>query len=217
MILIPNNDQAAKLSLEIWESLSGYEIDLRNKGVPHQNLVLHYSNVIIPILISGLISFDSSTEDGSIDDAGEITVPLSVGIALESISKNIGNAVLQPVLDNIIPLLQNPDWGKRWAGMIGLGSIIEGPEPLLINNALNTSFKWLVQMFSDPVPMVRQAVGYVLYKLMEFVPDLLFQSPDNLDPLFNECLNHLGNQEPILIINLVLGTLMNVFNQFQKR
>lgn len=64
-------------------------------------------------------------------------------------------------------------------------------------------------MINDPIPKVRQTVAFVFYKLSEFVPEVIFMTPGNLELFVNSCLQHLPEHH--LISTLVVGALKNLF------
>ena len=48
-------------------------------------------------------------------------------------------------------------------------------------------------MINDPVPKVRNASAYLLYRLAENVPQLVFNSQEYLDLFVSSCLNRLSD------------------------
>lgn len=62
----------------------------------------------------------------------ENTCTVSAGYTLESISRAIGDDVLIPIYEFIQPKLGSDKWIERYIGMIGFGSIIDGPNPASI-------------------------------------------------------------------------------------
>lgn len=68
-----------------------------------------------------------------------------------------------------------------------------------------------MNMINDPIPKVRQTVGFVYYKLSEFVPELIMSSPENLEIFIKNSVDHI--QEHHLISTLLIGGLKNLFVQ----
>lgn len=98
--------------------------------------------------------------------------------------------------------------------MIAFGSIIDGPNSTDLANTLSPAFNDIVGMINDPVPKVRQTVAFVMYKLSEFVPEVIFMSTGNLELFVNSCLQHLGEHH--LISTLIVGALKNLFTSAVK-
>jgi hypothetical protein len=61
---------------------------------------------------------------------------------------------------------------------------------------------------------VRQTAAFVLYKMSEFLPDLIISSQANLDLFVNNCLIHLPEHH--LISTLVMGALRNLIVSSNK-
>jgi importin subunit beta-1 len=139
----------------------------------------------------------------------ENNISLSAGYTLESISRTIGNNVLDTIFNFIQPRITSARWGDRYIGMIAFGSIIDGPVPSDIINIIKGAYFDIVNMIADSVPKVRQTVAFVFYKLSEFVPEIVFSSQDNLDLFINQCIAHIGEHH--LISNLIIGALKNLF------
>jgi importin subunit beta-1 len=161
------------------------------------------------IILTGLQKFDQSTEDEQLDEMAENNLTFSSGYTLENIARVCGNDVMQPVFNFITPKFASPNWGDRYVGMIAFGSIIDGPNSQDMANTIATAYADIVNMINDQVPKVRQTVAFVLYKLSEFVPEIIFMSQQNLDLFVNRCLEHI--QEHHLISTLVIGALKNLF------
>jgi len=69
-------------------------------------------------------------------------------------------------------------------------------------------------MINDSSPKVRQTAAFVLYKMSEFLPELILSSPANLDLFVNNCLIHLPEHH--LISTLVMGALRNLIVSSNK-
>lgn len=103
----------------------------------------------------------------------ENNISLSCGYTLESLSRAVGNNVLEPIFNFIQPKITSPKWGDRYIGMIAFGSIIDGPNPIDIANIIAGAYGDIINMINDPIPKVRQTVAFVFYKLSEFVPEII--------------------------------------------
>jgi importin subunit beta-1 len=107
----------------------------------------------------------------------ENSCPVAAGYTLENIAKAIGDDCLEYILTFIQPKIGSQRWGERYIGMIAFGSIIDGPGPEKIYNSVSSSFEFVINMLNDPIPKVRQTVAFVLYKISEFVPQLIWSDP----------------------------------------
>lgn len=68
------------------------------------------------------------TVDDDDEEDDETGVQQSAGVCLHRISKLIGNAVLDPVLIFVRTHISSQEWQKRYAAIICLGIITEGPD-----------------------------------------------------------------------------------------
>lgn len=139
----------------------------------------------------------------------ENSLSFAAGYTLEGISRVVGDAVLGPIFEYIHPKMASANWGDRYIGMIAFGSIIDGPQSSEIAQIIGGAYFDIVSMINDSIPKVRQTVAFVLYKLSEFVPEVIFSSEQNLDHFIERCLEHLP--EHPLISTLLMGALKNLF------
>jgi len=87
------------------------------------------------------------TVDDDDDEDDETGVQQSAGVCLHRISKLIGNDVLDPVIVFVKNYISSPEWQKRYAAIICLGIITEGPEKPAFCTILTPSLDNLFQMF----------------------------------------------------------------------
>ena len=88
------------------------------------NYVSRSKDSLIPLILRGLlvINFEED-EDG--EDWGHA---ISAGCCLQKLALLIGSEVMQPVIDYVAANLSTNTWQQKYAALIALGSITEGPE-----------------------------------------------------------------------------------------
>ena len=74
--------------------------------------------------------------------------------------------------------------------------------------AIGENYQGFVSIINDPVAKVRQTAAFVLYKMSEFLPNIIIASNNNLELFVNSCLVHLPEHH--LISTLVMGALRNL-------
>lgn len=79
---------------------------------------------------------------------------------------------------------------------------------------MGDGYSGFVNIINDPVAKVRQTAAFVLYKMSEFMPNLIVVSPENLDIFVNNCIMHLPEHH--LISTLVMGALRNLVVSCQR-
>lgn len=85
-------------------------------------------------------------EDGDEDD-DEVGVQLSSGVCLQKISLLIGSQVLPPVVAFVSSNITSTDWRARYAAVLSLGAIVEGPDKPSFNQILVPSINQLISMY----------------------------------------------------------------------
>jgi importin subunit beta-1 len=159
--------------------------------------------------LTGLRKFDQSVEDENLDEMPENSLTLAAGYTLENISRVVRNFIIPPLLNFIQPRIGSDKWGDRYISLIAFGSIIDGPEEQQFNAAIGEFYSGFVNMIHDPVPKVRQTAAFVLYKMAEFLPNMILSiSQENLDLFVNNCLLHMTEHHQIA--TLVMGALRNL-------
>jgi importin subunit beta-1 len=77
-------------------------------------------------------------------------VALSAGCCLASVSLLLRNEILEPILSFVSNNMANPNWKQRYAALLSLGAIVEGPEKMKFMQIIQTAITPLINMFNDP-------------------------------------------------------------------
>ena len=80
---------------------------------------------------------------------------------------------MQPVVQFVAANIQNQDWKLKYASLMALGSITEGPDKQEFLNIIIQSFQNLLAMFQDSNSKVREAISWVMSRISEHHSDLL--------------------------------------------
>jgi hypothetical protein len=94
------------------------------KNAPCSNYITRCSDSLIDLIIQGLqiITFDEDDDD---DDWGH---SLSAAVCLQKLSILIKNDVMPKIVEFSAKMTNLEDWKPKYAGLIALGCIAEGPE-----------------------------------------------------------------------------------------
>jgi hypothetical protein len=98
---------------------------------------------------------------------------MSSGCCLQKISLLIGSEVMPLVVEFVSSKIPSTDWKERYAALIALGAITEGPEKMKFNEILIPSIGQLLKMFQDPSIKVKQAISWVISKICEHHADVM--------------------------------------------
>lgn len=74
---------------------------------------------------------------------------MSSGCCLQKISLLLGSAVMPLIVTFVQTKILSLDWKERYAALIALGAITEGPEKTKFNEILVPSIAQLLSMYQD--------------------------------------------------------------------
>lgn len=103
---------------------------------------------------------------------------MSSGCCLQKISLLLKNDVIEPVIAFVSQHILDPLWKNRYAALIALGAIAEGPEKLAFAQILEHSIGNLINMYSDTSLKVREAISWVINQICEHHAEVLVSSPE---------------------------------------
>lgn len=159
--------------IEFWTTLAEEELARERKGANVMNYIKNCKDDLISLLLQGIKNV--SIEDND-DDDEEWGVNMSSGCCLQKISMLLRNEVVQPVIAFVSSHILDPDWKNRYAALIALGAIAEGPEKVEFATILETSIGNLLNMFSDNSLKVREAISWVVNQICEHHAEVLVAS-----------------------------------------
>jgi importin subunit beta-1 len=87
--------------------------------------------------------------DSDDDEGDEWGCVVSAGCCLQKISLLIKNDVMPLVFPFIQENLQQADWKNRYAALLALGAIIDGPDQMKFKEVLVPGLQNLLNMFQD--------------------------------------------------------------------
>ena len=96
--------------------------------------------------------------------------------------------ILEPVINFAFPKLQSENWVERLIGNLALQAVIEGPNEVNLAQVLNDYFKPLIAFLNEPVPKVKKAVAYVMFKFSINSPYIIISNQEHIDLFITTCL-----------------------------
>jgi len=87
---------------------------------------------------------------------------MSSGCCLQKISLLIKSDVMPIVVQFVSANILSQEWTKRYAALIALGAIAEGPEKPKFAEILVPSIPNLLNMYNDTSLKVREAISWVI-------------------------------------------------------
>lgn len=84
------------------------------------------------------------------------------------------DSVVDPLIQFVQQYINDPDWSKRQAALLAMGSAIDGPSQEKIVQILGTVD--LNKIVADPSTKNRNTAAWALYKLAKCAPQIIFSS-----------------------------------------
>lgn len=106
---------------------------------------------------------------------------MSSGCCLQKISLLLQQDVMPPVVEFVGANILSTEWKARYAALIALGAITEGPEKQKFAEILIPSIPNLLNMFKDESVKVREAISWVVSKICEHHSDVLIQDQNTIN------------------------------------
>ena len=119
-----------------------------------------------------VINFDEDQDD---EDWGHA---LSAACTLQKVALLLKSEVIDHVITFVTANIQMPDWKNKYASLMALGSITEGPERQRFQEVILSALPNLLEMFADPNSKVREAIGWVMARISEHHADIF--ADDNI-------------------------------------
>lgn len=118
-----------------------------------------------------------TVEDDEEED-DETGVQQSAGVCLHRISLLIGSKVLPAVVEFVTANILQTTWQQRYASVISLGTVTEGPDKQSFSKILMPSIENLLKMYGDPSIRVRSAISWFFGKVCEHYADVMTQNAE---------------------------------------
>lgn len=161
---------------------------------------------ILPVIL-GLLS-----EQNEDDDEDDWTKSMAAAACLELLAKNVGDAIVQPVVPFVEAGIGRQEWQHREAAVMAFGSILDGPEPSTLSPLVTQALGALINMMSaDQSIQVRDTVAWTLSRITEIMLETIDPSM-HLDNLVQALIGGLSASPRI--VNSCCHALGNLVNQF---
>ena len=112
----------------------------------HKNYINIVSVSLTDLLLQGI---QKILIDDDEDDDGQLGVSLSSGCCLNAIALIVGDQILDKTFNFVGVNLENPDWKVKYASLVTLGAITEGPDKNRFITTINQGKELLLPKFQD--------------------------------------------------------------------
>eukprot|EP00538_Stauroneis_constricta_P004226 CAMPEP_0119570102 /NCGR_PEP_ID=MMETSP1352-20130426/43444_1 /TAXON_ID=265584 /ORGANISM="Stauroneis constricta, Strain CCMP1120" /LENGTH=859 /DNA_ID=CAMNT_0007619767 /DNA_START=157 /DNA_END=2736 /DNA_ORIENTATION=+ len=176
-------EDVAKAAIEFWSSLCETEqylideaADRADQGLPAEQESMRYVNAalehLVPILTETLTKQD---EDG---DEDSFNLHMAGHICLTLVSQTVEDEIVPILMPFVEQNIQNENWRVRDAAIMAFTSMLDGPSPTSIGQYVSSSIPMLLNMFQDPVELVRDTAVHCVARICllhaQSVPHELF-------------------------------------------
>ncbi|WOO82023.1 Importin subunit beta-1 [Vanrija pseudolonga] len=194
-------EEEIEIGIEAQEALSyGEEPAIESKHFAKMAL-----NEILPVLLELL---QQQEEDA---DEDEWTKSMAAASCLELLARNVGDAIVQPVVPFVEAGIRRPEWQHREAAVMAFGSILDGPDSTTLAPLVTQALGALIGMLqNDPDIHVRDSVAWTLSKITELMLDVI-DSSMHLQSLVTALV--MGLSSSARIVNSCCSALNNLVSQ----
>jgi hypothetical protein len=155
-------------AFEFWTTLAEVEIDRLSNGLPIKGYVAGCKAQLLSQVNQGLLNI-TFEEDQDDDEWGHA---LSAACCLQKLAQLLKNEVIVEVVAFVTQHITQESWKNKYAALMALGSITEGPERGQFQQVIVGAFQNLLNMFADPSAKVREAISWVMCRISEHHADI---------------------------------------------
>ncbi|CAK5271145.1 unnamed protein product [Mycena citricolor] len=213
-----HDERVALQAVEFWSTVCEEEVDLaieaqeaQEYGEAPETESKHFAKIALPEIIPVLLQLLTQQEELAEED--EWNLSMAAGTCLSLLAAAVQDAVVPAVIPFIEAHIKSTDWHYREAAVMAFGSILEGPDPIVLTPLVGQALPLLIDMMQDSNADVKDTVAWTLGR----VSDLLVQTikPDvHLHPLVSALVSGLGDyQEHPRIVANCCWALMNLAEQ----
>ncbi|KAF8513401.1 armadillo-type protein [Gautieria morchelliformis] len=208
-------ENVALQAVEFWSTVCEEEIDLaieaaeaQEYGEAPEHESKNFAKTALPEIIPVLLTLLTHQEEDADED--EWNVSMAAGTCLSLLAQAVADTIVPAVIPFIEANIKAQDWHQREAAVMTFGSILDGPDPQVLNPLVAQALPILIDMMSDENLHVKDTTAWTLGRIC----DLLIQTikPDvHLHPLVSAFVSGLEDS-PRIISNCCWG-LMNLADQ----
>ena len=177
-------------------------------GEVPENESKFFAKVALPEIVPVLR--DLLTHQDEDDDEDEWNVAKAAATCFGYLSTAVQDTIVPAVIPFIEANIRATDWHLREAAVMAFGSILDGPDPAVLNPLVQQALPILIDMMGDENLHVKDTVAWTLGRIC----DLLISTirPDvHLHPLVSALVN--GLQDNPRIVANCCWALMNLADQ----
>ncbi|KAJ6598685.1 armadillo-type protein [Mycena sp. CBHHK59/15] len=181
-----HDERVALQAVEFWSTVCEEEVDLaieaqeaQEYGEAPETESKFFAKIALPEIIPVLLLLLTKQEEDADEDEWNVSMAA------------VQDAIVPAVIPFIEAHIKSTDWHHREAAVMTFGSILEGPDPIVLTPLVSQALPLLIDMMADTNPHVKDTTAWTLGRIC----DLLIQTikPDvHLHPLVSALVGGLG-------------------------
>ncbi|KAJ7712485.1 armadillo-type protein [Mycena metata] len=210
------DERVALQAVEFWSTVCEEEVDLnieaqeaQEYGETPETESKNFAKIALPEIVPVLLHLLTQQEELAEED--EWNLSMAAGTCLSLLAGAVQDSVVPAVIPFIEAHIKSTDWHHREAAVMTFGSILEGPDPIVLTPLVSQALPLLIDMMADTNADVKDTVAWTLGRIC----DLLIQTikPDvHLHALVSALVSGLVDEHPRIVANCCWA-LMNLAEQ----
>ncbi|KAJ3711841.1 armadillo-type protein [Lentinula guzmanii] len=193
-------EEEVELALELQEALEYGEVPERESK--------NFAKIALPEIVPVLLMLLTKQEEDADED--EWNVSMAAGTCLTLLAGAVADAIVPAVIPFIEAHIKSEDWHHREAAVMTFGSILEGPDPIVLTPLAEQALPLLINMMADTNVHVKDTTAWTLGRICDILITVV--KPDvHLHPLISALVGGLQDS-PRIVVNCCWA-LMNLSDQ----
>lgn len=209
------HEQVALQAVEFWSTVCEEEVDLaieaqeaQDYGEQPETESRHFAKIALPEIVPVLLLLLTRQEEDADED--EWNISMAAGTCLSLLATAVQDAIVPAVIPFIEAHIKAEDWHQREAAVMTFGSILDGPDPVVLTPLVNQALPLLIDMMTDTNPQVKDTTAWTLGRICDLLITTI--KPDvHLHALISALVN--GLQDNPKIVSNCCWALMNLADQ----
>ena len=209
------DDTVALQAVEFWSTVCEEEIELAieaAEALDYNELPEHeskyFAKVALPEIVPVILRLLTRQEEDADED--EWNVSMAAGTCLALLAQAVGDAIVASVIPFIEANIKSTDWHQREAAVMTFGSILDGPDPQVLNPLVSQALPILIEMMRDPNMHVKDTTAWTLGRICDILIGTI-KTDVHLHPLVSALVH--GLEDSPRIISNCCWALMNLSDQ----
>ncbi|KIK64912.1 hypothetical protein GYMLUDRAFT_240267 [Collybiopsis luxurians FD-317 M1] len=209
------DERVALQAVEFWSTVCEEEVELaleaqeaQDYGELPEHESKHFAKIALPEIVPVLLMLLTKQEEDAEED--EWNVSMAAGTCLTLLAGAVADAIVPAVIPFIEAHIKSEDWHHREAAVMTFGSILEGPDPVVLTPLAEQALPLLINMMGDNNPHVKDTTAWTLGRICDVLITVI--KPDvHLHPLISALVAGLQDN-PRIAVNCCWA-LMNLSDQ----